>query len=508
MKEIKALLDKELKDLSLACAITSEKELKITGAIGQELITKLESGVCVVDSKNPSLRKRVQEILNPGKLVKEPKQETQSKPPVAGIDAENGEQVVEKPQQEKPKRGRPKKEKPKPTPVDEPPNKNSPEPEAIADIKEAVEEETQTVTPDETETPEPEVAVPEETAIKEELPVVNKHRAAIDELLKLAGGTNDVELLEDTEDCIKFRIADIETIVKGDEVFCENDMVKGKVIKALKIKPVKEQPVKADIITKKEPPVVTEKRVEQPIKTKPVKDQTPIKGFRKAERKKAKLRLGITGPAGSGKTMSALLIAGGLVNRDYTKVGIVDTENGSGDLYVHSNASGVEIGDYNVLTLEPPFESQKYINAIKLAEEAGLEVVILDSITHAWAGQGGLLEKQGKLADKGGNPWTAWRTVTPEHNLFIDAMLQSKIHVIATMRSKTEHVFEAGRVKKVGMAPVARDGMEYEFSVVFDLDQGHNATATKDRTSLFDQKIFRPTEETGKTLLQWLETGV
>lgn len=205
--------------------------------------------------------------------------------------------------------------------------------------------------------------------------------------------------------------------------------------------------------------------------------------------------------------MSALLIAGGLVDGDYSKVGILDTENGSADLYVNSDASGSHIGEYNVLTLTPPFEAQKYISGIRMAEESGLEVVILDSITHAWAGEGGFLEKQGRIADKSGNSWSAWRSVTPEHNRFIDAMLQSKIHVIATMRSKTEHVYEGGKVKKLGMAPVAREGMEYEFSVVFDMDQGHNATPTKDRTSLFDGKIFKPGIDTGKTLLKWLEEG-
>lgn len=239
----------------------------------------------------------------------------------------------------------------------------------------------------------------------------------------------------------------------------------------------------------------------------PAKPSANVGGFRKAERRKAKLRLGITGPAGSGKTMSALLIAGGLVSGDYSKIGILDTENGSADLYVNSTASGSVIGEYNVLTLTPPFEASKYINGIKMAEEAGLEVVILDSISHAWSGEGGFLEKQGKIADKSGNSWSAWRSVTPEHNRFIDAMLQSKIHVIATMRSKTEHVYEGGKVKKVGMAPVAREGMEYEFSVVFDMDQGHNATPTKDRTSIFDGKIFKPSPETGKALLSWLEVS-
>ncbi len=267
-------------------------------------------------------------------------------------------------------------------------------------------------------------------------------------------------------------------------------------------------PVESPKTPQKEPEAKIIPKAPEQSRVEPlVKPQANQGGFRKAERRKAKLRLGITGPAGSGKTMSALLIAGGLVDGNYSKVGIIDTENGSADLYVNSDASGSRIGEYNVLALTPPFEASKYIQAIKIAEEAGMEVVILDSITHAWAGEGGFLDKQGKIADKGGNSFAAWRTVTPEHNRFIDAMLQSKIHVIATMRSKTEHVFEGGKVRKLGMAPVARDGMEYEFTVVFDMDQAHNATPTKDRTSLFDTKIFKPTTETGKTLLNWLETG-
>lgn len=225
-------------------------------------------------------------------------------------------------------------------------------------------------------------------------------------------------------------------------------------------------------------------------------------GFRKAERRKAKLRLGIVGPAGSGKTYSALLIAKGLGGR----VAVIDTENGSADLYAN-------VMEYDVCTLEAPYTVQKYLTAIDEAEKAGYETLIIDSLTHAWAGEGGLLDQQGKIADAGrGNSYTAWRQITPLHNRLVEAMLTSKCHVIATMRSKTEYVLEAddkGRQvpKKVGMAPVQREGMDYEFTTVFDLSLTHNATVSKDRTSLFDGQIFKPDEKTGKALLEWLESG-
>ncbi len=227
-----------------------------------------------------------------------------------------------------------------------------------------------------------------------------------------------------------------------------------------------------------------------------------MKMFRKAERCKAKLRLGITGPAGSGKTYSALQIAFGIGG----KVAVIDTESGSADLYAH-------LGQYDVCILKSPFTVQKYLAAIKAAEDAKYDVLIIDSLSHAWAGEGGLLDQQGKLADSGkGNSYTAWRQVTPWHNKLVDAILQSPCHIIATMRSKTEYVLSTNdkgkqEPKKVGMAPVQRDGMEYEFTVVFDLSQNHVAAATKDRTSLFDGIVFQPTKDTGKQLLEWLESG-
>lgn len=237
-----------------------------------------------------------------------------------------------------------------------------------------------------------------------------------------------------------------------------------------------------------------------------------VKGsFRRAERRKAKLRLGIAGPSGSGKTASALLIAYGLTG-DWEKIGLVDTENGSGELYAGATIGVVHIGDYNVLPLSPPYLPEKYIQAIRLAEEGGLEVIILDSISHAWAGEGGLLDLHGKISAKGGNSYAAWRDVTPLHNKFVEAMLGSNIHLIATMRSKMDYVQEKDKdgkttIRKLGLAPIQREGMDYEFTTVLDLSLDHVASTSKDRTSLFDGQYFTPNPDSGRVLKEWLETG-
>ena len=225
----------------------------------------------------------------------------------------------------------------------------------------------------------------------------------------------------------------------------------------------------------------------------------------RATKRRAKLRLGMSGPAGSGKTYSALLIAGGLGGR----IGLIDTEHGSGDLYADLLPDG-----YDVLTLAPPFTPARYIEAIHALEDAGVQTIIIDSLTHAWSGEGGSLDRQGKIADKSGNSWQAWRQVTPEHNALVEALLQSRCHIIATMRAKTEYVQEkderTGRqtVRKIGLAPIMRDGIEYEFTTFLELDLHHMAYAGKDRTRLFDGSIFRPELETGRQLLSWLDAGV
>lgn len=223
--------------------------------------------------------------------------------------------------------------------------------------------------------------------------------------------------------------------------------------------------------------------------------------IRKAQRMKAKLRLGIAAPSGAGKTYSALLMAFGLGG----KIGMVDTEHGSGHLYAH-------LGEYDVISIEAPYTVAKYTEAIKAFEQAGYNSIIIDSLSHAWAGDGGLLDKQGKMADRGTNSFAAWRTITPEHNALVDAMLRSPCHIIATMRAKQDYVLETNdkgkqQPKKVGMAPVQREGMEYEFTVMLDVDMHHVASASKDRTSLFDGRYFKISQETGAELLQWLEAG-
>jgi hypothetical protein len=242
----------------------------------------------------------------------------------------------------------------------------------------------------------------------------------------------------------------------------------------------------------------------------------------KARRKMAYLRLGISAPSGAGKTLSAILVGYGLVKEahpDWTDkevwehIAIIDTESGSGQLYVGSEFYNTKIGSYNVVTLEPPFEAEKYIQAVDLCKEAGMEVCIIDSTTHLWSGAGGLLEQQNNAAKRsGGNSYVAWRDITPMHNRFVDTMLQAPMHIIATMRAKQEYVQEKdsnGRtnIRKVGMEPEQRKGMEYEFTMFFEINNEHDAFGAKDRTSQFDQKTFKMNPEVGKQMMRWLASG-
>lgn len=240
--------------------------------------------------------------------------------------------------------------------------------------------------------------------------------------------------------------------------------------------------------------------------------------FKKAERKDSKVRLALSGPAGSGKTLSALRIAKGMAEILGLTIALIDTEKESSSLY-----AGVVEGrllpddwrvDFDVLPFNPPFEPAKYVRGIKLAEKEGYGILIIDSLSHEWFGEGGVLEMVDKAVqtDRNKNSFTAWNKVTPEHNKVVEAILQSSCHIIATMRTKTAWEIQqddrTGKTKpvKMGMAPIQRDGLDYEFTTVLDLSvDGHVAIASKDRTSLFDGVPVVLTEDTGKTLVKWLK---
>jgi hypothetical protein len=221
--------------------------------------------------------------------------------------------------------------------------------------------------------------------------------------------------------------------------------------------------------------------------------------FTKAMRKRAKLRVLIASPAGGGKTTAALNISTGLGG----KTAVIDTERGSASLYSDSF-------EFDTLELQPPFSPERFIEAIKAAENAGYDNLIIDSATHEWDGSGGCLEINEMLAQSKfrGNTWSAWSETTPRHRAFIDAMLQSNMHVIITARSKTETVQgEDKKVRKIGMKIEQRAGLEYEASLVFEIDhESHLAVATKDRTRMFSTPAHI-TVDTGRKLLAWLESG-
>lgn len=222
--------------------------------------------------------------------------------------------------------------------------------------------------------------------------------------------------------------------------------------------------------------------------------------FKKAVRKKAKLRLGIEGPSGSGKSYTSLLIGKGLANGG--KIAVIDTENSSASLYSH-------ICDFDVADLDPPYTPERYVQLINEAAQE-YDVLIIDSITHEWRGKGGVLEIHDSMP---GNSFTNWGKVNPRHDAFMQAMLQAPCHIIATMRSKETYVLQENKngkqePKKAGMEALQRDGVIYEFTTVLTMDITNQATRNKDRTELFPvNQWFVPTEETGVKLREWLESG-
>ena len=226
--------------------------------------------------------------------------------------------------------------------------------------------------------------------------------------------------------------------------------------------------------------------------------------LRVSSKKQAKIKLALQGCAGSGKTYSALLLAYGLCN-DWSKIAVIDSENGSADLYAH-------LGAYNVLSLQDNFTPETYMEAIGICEAAGMEVIIIDSISQCWDN---LLEYHAGLQ---GNSFVNWQKVTPRINAFMQKILQSEKHIICTMRCKQDYVLNEKNGKmvpeKVGLKAVMRDGIDYEFTIVFDINMKHQAIASKDRTSKDRTNLFmgKPdfaiTPKTGQIILDWCNDGV
>jgi hypothetical protein len=235
--------------------------------------------------------------------------------------------------------------------------------------------------------------------------------------------------------------------------------------------------------------------------------------FRPASKTKSRLRLALIGPSGSGKTFSALTLASELATHMRAqggsgRVAVVDTERGSASKYADRFS-------FEVVELAQ-CDPRNYIEVIEAAEAERFDVLVIDSLSHAWSGKGGSLELVDKAAkqSKSNNTFMAWRNVTPLHNALVDAIIGSGCHVIATMRSKVDYVMEAdpntGKLtpKKVGMAPIQREGMDYEFDVVGDMDLDHNLLITKTRCERLDGEVInRPGKSFARTLIDWLSDG-
>ena len=224
--------------------------------------------------------------------------------------------------------------------------------------------------------------------------------------------------------------------------------------------------------------------------------------FTKAQRNDSFIKLALTGPSGSGKSYSGLRLARGLVG-PAGKIAVVDTENGSARLYS-------DLTEFFHCDLAAPFEARKFIDAINEAEKAGFDCVVIDSLSALWTW---VLDHKSTLDRKGGNSFTNWNDAGKVFNEALQVVLQAKLHVVACMRSKQEYVLQEetnfkGKTvqvpKKVGLAPVMRDNIEYEFTTVLEIGMDHKATPSKDRTGLFIDRTFQIDERTGQLIAGWL----
>lgn len=232
--------------------------------------------------------------------------------------------------------------------------------------------------------------------------------------------------------------------------------------------------------------------------------------FKKAAKKEVKLTMGISGPAGAGKTLSALRIARGLVG-PHGKIALIDTEGAKANAY----ADVIENG-YDIAQFESPFELDKLEDTLDEAIEAGYQVIVIDSLSHFYAGEGGILQQvEDESVRNGGNGMKAWAYVTPKVNRFLEKLKAMPIHVIVTLRSKTTYEIsrnDKGKVsvQKLGLAPIWKgDSIDFEMDHMLKMTTDHRAIVDKTRLIGLTDKIFdKPDEKLGKQIKEYLTGGI
>ena len=248
-----------------------------------------------------------------------------------------------------------------------------------------------------------------------------------------------------------------------------------------------------------------------------------------ADRTQVPARIALTGPTNAGKTLTAIYLAIGMVQAshpDFTlqevfkKIALIDTERGRGKFYANRTDLPFETSQFYYMEIQAPYTSNKYVEAVKSADKlvGPTGVIIVDSLSHAWNYEGGILDRKNQKDLGGGNSYTNWASFTTEHNQMINTILSTKANFIGTMRSKMDYVMEAnvqGKMapKKVGLKPVQRDDTEYEFDITLMLDAEHTATIIKDTTVLSQYadptgNIGMITPELGTIITKWLNQGV
>lgn len=240
---------------------------------------------------------------------------------------------------------------------------------------------------------------------------------------------------------------------------------------------------------------------------------------KKARREKQKAIIGFIGPSGSGKTVSALLTAYGMMKEAHpnasedelwSKIGVADTEHKRSLLYWNEVFNDVRIGEFLHIDFTAPYTTERYNMAVKALKDSGCEVVIIDSLSHNWQGEGGIIETHSNMS---GNSFQNWGKLSSETTNLVKTLTRNDVHILCTMRTKTEYAVEEnaqGKMapKKIGTKPVQKDELEYEFMINFNIHMDHTAETSKDNTRLFEGEQLTLNEDVGRKLYRWLELGV